>query len=153
MALTKAQQDQIDGRRARVAELRLRRLTHREIAAKLAAEGNVNPDTGEAWTHVTIGSDLKALTKAWQADALADTKPLKAELWAEIREARKLAWENGDLMAIGRLLKQEAELLGLDAPQKIDLVAYVRDLAVREGLDPEEAVATAERIVREGARG
>lgn len=149
MRLTKAHQDLIAARQARVAELRLERLTHREIAERLAAEGSLNPDTGEPWTHVTIGADCRALTRVWQSEALGDTKPLKAELWAEIRRARKIAWEQRDLLAIGRLLKQEAELLGLDAPLKVDLAAYVRELAAREGLDPEEAVATAERILKE----
>lgn len=153
MPLSKARQDAIEARRARVAQLRLQRLTERAIAAKLEAEGIINPGTGRPWTCVTVHDDLVALSERWQAEALADTKPIKAELWAELREVRRQAWESGDLTTVLRALKQEAELLGVDAPTKIDLVAYVRELATREGLDPEEAVAMAERIVREGARG
>jgi|SRR5581483_1753264 len=141
--------DAADHRRARVAHHRLRRLSVREIAAELEREGLRNPETGEPWTWVTVHRDCQALARRWQREALADTAPLKAELWAELRAVRRQAWTDGDLATVLRALKQEAELLGLDAPVKVDVVAYVRDLAAREGLDPDEAVATAERILRD----
>lgn len=146
---TRAQRDLVEARRARVAELRLRRFSTRAIAAQLADEQILNPETEEPWSHVTVAEDLKALTAQWRRDALGDTAPIKAELWAELREVRRQAWEAKDWPTVLRALKQEAELLGLDAPLKVDLEAHVRFLALREGLDPEEAVEEARRILRE----
>jgi hypothetical protein len=146
---SRAHRDLIEARRARVAELRLRRLTTRDIAVRLAEEQILNPETGESWSHVTVAEDLKALTAQWRREALADTAPIKAELWAELREVRRQAWEAGDLTTVLRALKQEAELLGLDAPLKVELEARIRELAAREGLDVEEAIEEARRVLRD----
>lgn len=149
MARNGAGDEIAEQRRARVAHHRLRRLSTREIAAELEREGLRNPDTDEPWTYVTVHRDLQALTKQWRADALGDTAPLKAELWAELRAVRRTAWEGADLPTVLRALKQEAELLGLDAPLKVDLEARIRELAAREGLDAEEAVEEARRVLRD----
>lgn len=58
----------------------------------------------------------------------------------------------GDLLAVDRVLKIEerrAKLLGLDAPDRVDILVRVRLMAQSLGLDPEAAVAEAERLVAE----
>lgn len=47
-----------------------------------------------------------------------------------------------------QIMERRARLLGLDAPARINLTAQIRDLAIREGLDPDQAVRDAEAIVR-----
>lgn len=64
----------------------------------------------------------------------------------------------GDVSAIDRVLKimdRRAAYLGLDAPKqvRVDITERVRQFAEMYGLDPDEAVAEAERIAREAASG
>ena len=47
-----------------------------------------------------------------------------------------------------KLLERKASMLGYDAPRSIDVTAYIRNEAVRYGVDPDEAVAAAEEYVR-----
>jgi hypothetical protein len=106
-------------RQGRVAELRTRGYSVREIAEVLAAEGAVNPGTGKPWDHATIGRDAQLLLAEWKRDAARDTASHQAQHLADLRAVRKAAWGAGELSAILRALKQESELLGLNAPQKV----------------------------------
>ncbi len=45
------------------------------------------------------------------------------------------------------VMERRARLLGLDAPSKIDITAWIREMAIKDGLDPEDAVRTANDIV------
>ena len=59
----------------------------------------------------------------------------------------------GNHMATGvvlQIMDRRMRLLGLDAPQRIDITGWIRQLAEREGLDPDQAVRDAEAFVREG---
>lgn len=152
MALNTAGRDVIEVRRSRVAHWRLRGLSAREIAAQLAVEELVNPRTGAPWDHVTVFNDLRALTQTWRAEALGDTAPLKSRLWAELRAARRRAWAQEDLITVLRGIKLEAELLGLNEPDRVDVEVRVRGLALARGLDPEAAVDEVRRILDESSR-
>ena len=46
------------------------------------------------------------------------------------------------------IMDRRAKLLGLDAPQRIDLTGWIREMAIAEGLDPDQTVRDAESIVR-----
>jgi hypothetical protein len=46
-----------------------------------------------------------------------------------------------------RISKRRAELLGLDAPKKIDISAAIRQMAVDNGLDPEAALRDAQQVI------
>lgn len=57
---------------------------------------------------------------------------------------------NGDIDAtrvVLDIMKRRAALLGLDAPQRIDISTYVRQVAQEHGIDPDQAVKDAEAIV------
>jgi hypothetical protein len=57
----------------------------------------------------------------------------------------------GDVNATATCLKimeRESRLLGLDAPARVDATARIRQMAVEEGLDPDEAVEEARRIIK-----
>jgi len=59
------------------------------------------------------------------------------------------------LRAVDRLLAvmaRRAELLGLDAPRRIDVEGMLRAAALRDGLDPDEMVREAESYLREQRR-
>ena len=49
--------------------------------------------------------------------------------------------------------RRRARYLGFDAPARIDVEHRIRILAAEMGLDPDEAVAEAQRILKESARG
>lgn len=146
-----ADQGIVAHRRRRVAYHRLRGLAVREIATALEVEGLRNPDSEEPWTHATVHRDCVAMVAEWRRDALGDTAPLRAELWAELREVRRAAWEAGDTATVLRAVKQEAELLGLDAEKrvKIDIDERVRRLADILNLSYEEALAEVNEVLRE----
>lgn len=136
-------------RRTHVARYRLQRLSVREIAERLAVDGLRNPTTSQPWDHATVHRDCRALALEWRRDALADTARRTGEVLAELREVRRQAWAAGDLNVVLRALKQEAELLGLDAPTRVDFTALIRLDAERAGLDPDEMVRVAEQVLRE----
>ncbi len=46
------------------------------------------------------------------------------------------------------IMERRAKYLGLDAPTKIDISHYIRQIALDAGLDPEEALEEAARIVK-----
>lgn len=53
------------------------------------------------------------------------------------------------LAGVERVLDQRARLLGLYAPNQLDVELKIRQIAESEGLDPDEAVAEAQRITQE----
>lgn len=136
-------------RRRLVAGMRLRHVTLREIVDALARSGEQNPATGKPWSLFAVHADSKALDAEWRAEAAKDTDTHKSAMLAELREVRRKAWAEGSLAIVLRSLQQEAQLLGLDEPAKIDIGVYVRRMAEEMGLDPDEAMREAERVLRE----
>ena len=109
-------------RREQVARLRLRGATLRQIAVELLPKlGIVNPQTKEPYSEVTIWKDIQALEKEWRAEAVKSRASHKAAALAEIREARKKAWVDGDLRIVKDFLKMEIDLLGLDEPIQLQV--------------------------------
>lgn len=106
----------IDNRRRQVAILRLRGLTQREIVATLEKQGAINPDTAEPWALGTINSDLKALDNEWREAAAAAIDEHKARQLAELNEVRRAAWGAKDLATVLKVIKQEADIIGTNAP-------------------------------------
>lgn len=122
MALNNSKQDIVLLRRERVAQLRARGLTQREITAALAkppdSGGLRNPDTNAPYDLSTINGDIKALRKDWQARAAEITSAHRADQLAEIAQLKREAWLAKKYDLVLRALEREAKLLGTDAPQK-----------------------------------
>src|SRR5678815_5397373 len=116
MALNNAQDAIIDDRRRLVASLILRKRTQREIVYALTTQGHRNPLTGEPWSLATVNADVQALRRQWRKEARQDTAEHKTRQFAELNEVMKQGWVDNDLNAVLRAMKQQAELLGLDAP-------------------------------------
>ena len=116
-------------RRRKVAALRLRGLTQREIVRLLPLGDDPikNPRTGDPYDLATVCRDLKALRDEWREGAVGDVATVKGAHLAELREARRQAWASGDLSAVLRGLGQEADLLGLHAPKRAQVETMVRE--------------------------
>ena len=124
----------IDKRRARVAELRKAGKTKSQIAEELHCNES------------TIARDLRALNQAWQI-AKVDTEAERTLMHERLEALLSAVWPQavaGHLKAVDealRVLKQEAELLGLDAPTK-------REISGPDG-DPIEVATTVALSVEE----
>ncbi len=103
MSLNTSKSIAIAARRREVARLRLQGLTLREIQAKVGCSLG------------TVHADLEALETDWRAQAEADILDWKALQLAELREVKRVAWENGRLAIVLQALKLEAELTGTKA--------------------------------------
>lgn len=103
----------IDRRRRQVAAMRLRGLTQREIAEGLGRMGITNPSTGRPYDLAQVNRDIKSLREQWRAEALEDVSEARGQHLAEVREARREAWQDKKLFYVYEGLRQEADLLGL----------------------------------------
>lgn len=114
MALSTANKDIVELRRERVAHLRLKQLSAREIAEALATGDYplLNPETGEPYTHTTILSDIKALNSRWRKDANIATEKHAARQFAEMQETKRLAWQQNDGDLVIKVIDKEMKLLG-----------------------------------------
>jgi len=112
--------DTIAHRRLQVARLRLRGMSTREITKAMAEANFVNPETQQPWDLATITRDCQANRRAWAREHRETVERHQARHLAEIAEVKREAWKTpaDKLDTILRALKREAELLGLDAPQK-----------------------------------
>lgn len=108
-------------RREKVAQLRVKGLTQREITNALTEKGIVNPRTGEPYTIMCINRDCAALDAEWRERAAADTDTLRGAQLAEIRQARRSAWAGNDLNAVYRGMELEIKLLGTAAPERSEI--------------------------------
>lgn len=104
-----------------MAKWRLRHLTQNEIAEKLA-------ETDTPGSVATVNRDIKVLEAQWRASSLIDFAQLKANHLAELREARKVAWEGEKpkLFYVLKSLEQEARVLGLEDHSGEDIAEKAR---------------------------
>lgn len=120
----------IAARRRKVAALRMRHLTQREIATMLPVEPNpiVSDVTGEPYDLATISRDLKHIEEQWRKDAIEDLTVLKGKHVAELREVRRAAWQQNKLFYVLKALEQEAKVLGLEElpqlPQGVNIFNF-----------------------------
>jgi hypothetical protein len=145
-----ARKDSDRGTRLTAARRRVLALELRKAGASVRA---IADQLGAGKT--TIARDLQRALADLLAVEVASMDELRALELARLDAALVAIWPKvraGDLLAVDRLVrlsKRRSELLGLDAPVRVDIAGYIRQLAEAEGLDPEEAVSEAERIVRE----
>jgi len=136
---------QLKQRRLLVSALRLRGLSHQEIADKLAEQGIYSPcrlKKEEPLSVTTISHDLKIIAREWRAEMIENMDALKARKLAEFREVKKAAWSGKNYMSILRALENECKILGLyDKDNRIKV-----DVSLREVIEalPEELRTTVE---------
>lgn len=139
----KLKQREMLERRARVSRLRLSGVRNqRAIAQRLGV------------SVATINRDFAVLDAEYRQQAAQDIAAAKGLDLERIEELIAGLWDaavNGHTFSVDRvvmLLQHRAKLLGLEAATRLDIEVHVRRMAEAAGLDPEEAVAAAEAIVR-----
>lgn len=116
----------------------------REIRTALEGLGNVNPNTGQAWSLGIIQRDCEELQAEWRAAAAADIAEVKGRQWAEIQEAKRMAWRLADVNQVRQLIKLEMELLGTEAQKRVLVQSWqdeVVELLRMGGIAPEDVSA------------
>lgn len=121
-------------RQTLVARYILRGMTLQETTDTLAVGGHVNPDTDNKWSLATISKDIHKVRRAWQLQATRDYSDHIARSLAEIRELRRYGWEKKDTRLILKCWDREVKLLGLNAPEIMQIVDWRRE-AVEVGID------------------
>ena len=140
--------------RERAAERRLQ-------AFQLRKAGYTYEAIGEALSISKVAAYklVRRVVEGLNSQSQAEAKEYRALQLARLEDAVKAIWPRamaGDLGAVDRLVKileREAKLMCLDQPAKIDITARVRQMAIDNGLDPDEAVETARRIIKEYGSG
>lgn len=99
-------------------------------AVKTALQKTLQP-TGDEFRALTLERLTKILQVHWPAMLQHD--------------------EKASILAL-RTIKDIRELLGLDAPQKLDIRMAVTELAEQYGLSPEEMMRESERILMEAMK-
>lgn len=89
-----------------MASLHLRGISPIEIVTALNHHG-VTADLE------TVCEDIQFLQDIWATEVQVKTEH-KARVLAELREARRAAWANGDIELVLKCLRQETDLLNLD---------------------------------------
>lgn len=94
----------------------------------------VNPRTGNPYTQVTINRIKHELIADWQRKDVEKIGEHYAQLIAENYEARRKAWETGDLAATKAFLDQLAGWIGANAPSRVELNVGDIDSAIENEL-------------------
>lgn len=149
MTLNTSAQDNQTLRREKVASLRLRGLTLREITLSLAQQNPpvVNPQTGKPYSAVTILNDLEALKDEWRANAAQDTDVHQARELAEIVEIKRAAWSQKDPELALKALDREMKILGtmkqpggVNITINLEVVTRFEAVAKAAGVDASKAL-------------
>lgn len=128
-----------DARALKALELRLAGASYRQIAVSVGASLK------------TVYLDVQRMLREYASEPAEQVRNAELGRLDRLLLAHWPAAVKGDYRATATVLSimdRRARLLGLDAPLRIDLTAWVRRLAEEEGLDPEQAVQDAEAIVR-----
>ena len=124
-----ATQAMIDLRRSLVAGLlaRVPNLSIRGVLRVLASApdqpGHVNPATRRPWSHSTIHEDVNALRVTWRAQAEGDAADWRGKVIATFQEAVAEGFRRGELNPAIRATAEVCKVLGLYAPEKIEMGA------------------------------
>ena len=127
-------------RRYRAVELRLGGMSYRAIARESGWRSS-----NAAFKAVATG------IREWLTEPLEEQRRLEL---LRLDALQRAWWDKaliGGVAAAALVLKvhdRRARLLGLEAPARVDLTAWVRQVAEEEGLDPDQAVRDAECIVK-----
>lgn len=104
-------------RRRLVGRLMARGVTNRrEIVDALARpvdEGGArNPNTGNPWSLGSIQNDCRIIEEQWHEETMRELTEHRSRQVAELREARRVAWQNSDVGEVRLNISLEADLLG-----------------------------------------
>jgi transposase-like protein len=141
----------------RVVSARLRAIE----AVKLRVEGNTYTEIARRVGYANRSTAFHAVNRELERTAQEPADQLRTLECERLNELLRALWPKamaGNTQAVEKILMvmdRRARYLGLDAPVRIDVTEQIRILvetAVATGLDEAEAVAIADRIVRQHAR-
>lgn len=98
-------------RRKLVGQLWLRGLRAEEIAEALGRNGLRAQGSSDEYGVEIVEADILALEAGWLEEMRVANTNLKARCWAELREVKRKAWQDGNLGVVLRVLKQEESML------------------------------------------
>jgi len=126
-------------RRVQALDLRLAGASYRQIAVVLGV------GVKTAWLDVNraLREYLTEPSDQVRAAEVARLERLFMAHWPKAISGDKEA-----TYTVLAIMDRRARLLGLDAPKRIDITAWVRELAESEGWDVAQTVRDAERIVK-----
>ena len=133
-----------EARGMQALSLRLGGASYREIGRTLGV------------SHVTAFRYLRWAMREYAAEPATQIRDMEV---ARLDRLMAGHWEkaiNGDVNStrtVLTIMDRRAKLLGLDAPQKLDVTGWIREMAEAEGIDPDQAVRDAESIVRRSGGG
>jgi hypothetical protein len=129
-------------RRLEVLRLRKAGKDFREIAAEV---GYAGPSGAYQAFEAAMRETLREPADQVRALELERLDAMLRAVWPSALEG-----ELRSIETVLRLMDRRARYLGLDAPTKVDITARVRGWAEELGLDPDQAVAEAEQLLRSG---
>ena len=129
-----------EARRIQALDLRLAGASYRQIGDTLGV------------SHVQAIRDVATMIKEYATEPADQVRKAEAARLDKLMLAHWPQAIKGDVRAttmVLQIMDRRARLLGLNAPQKIDITNWIRTMAEREGLDPDAAVRDAQAIMRE----
>lgn len=121
-------------------------LTYVEIGQKLGIS--------REWARQLVQEELDRLLGE-ELRSIEHLKKLQHERYERLLAGQFEAAQKGDpdaMRAVLKILEAENNLLGLNAPKKVDIEEEVKVLALQVGIDPEELTEAARELIREFAR-
>ena len=128
-----------DARGLKALDLRLSGASYRQIGQQLGV------------SHVQAFRDVQRVLREVLSEPAEAVRRVELARLDRLMRAHWPAATEGDVRATAMVLQimdRRARQLGLDGPQKIDLTASIREMAEREGIDPDQAVRDPEEIVQ-----
>jgi hypothetical protein len=116
----------------------------KQVAEELARLDNLEREYWAAWELSKAARETTSIKRGRGADEQPGRGHVEVTRRTEQRDGNP-AFLNG----VGACIDRRCKLLGLDAPTKVDIEMEVRQMAERAGMDPDEAVAEVERMLRE----
>ena len=129
----------IDLRELAALDLRLSGASYRRIGAQLGV------------SHVQAFRDVQRVLREFVAEPAS---ALRGQELARLDRLMLTHWPaaiEGNHKATAvvlQIMDRRIRLLGLDAPHRIDITGWIREMAAAEGLDPDQAAQDADAFVR-----
>ena len=139
----KKRNDQIDAIAAQAVDMRLGGASYRQISKALGVP--------LATTHRHVQRMLTEYAET--ATQLRDMEVARLDRLLMGHWTKAIGGDVNATRTVLSIMDRRAKLLGLDAPPRIDLTGWIREMAIAEGLDPDQAVRDAESIVRRSGGG
>jgi hypothetical protein len=123
-------------------ELRARGMPYPDIAETLGADEATIRQWVNRQLDRWVGDEVRSVDKARVLQSIR----LDMLMHAQWPKAEQGSTASADVVL--KIMDRQAKLLGLDAPIRINVEDRIREMALAEGLDPEEALDEARAIIR-----